>query len=295
MGTPSMGHQALFGAGTANPVTSQFEFLSCDIGKRGTLIESPGMRGSRSYNKESVNTGPYTAGGSVVMEPRPDELVFWLPYILGAAASGTTFALAETVGEFYATVDKIAKVYTYAGCKVNQAVFESSPGQNLRMSLAIEGKTETQANAGTFPSISASLSVLQPYIHHQAVLTLGGTAYAIRNVRVTIDNGLILDRFDNSTTRTALPESDRIITLSCENPFTSDETALYDLAIAGVAGTLVYTNGNYSLTFTFANLKAAAESPVIGGRNIEIPLTLNFKAYMSGATRELVVTNDSTG
>ena len=290
-GTPSMGHQARFGAGTTNPVANQFEFLSCDFGKRGSLVESPGMRGTRSHYAESVNDGPYTVGGTLVMEPRPDELDLWLPFILGKAAVGDTFALAETIPDWYAVLDKVAAIYLYSGMKVNQAIFESAAGQNLKMSLACEGKTE---GTTTFPDISATLSERQPYIHHECVLTLDGDSVEVKNVRLTVDNALILDRFNNSQTRTELPEGDRIITLTCENPFTSYELDLYDLAIAGIAGTLVYTNGDRSLTFTMPNLKAPAQGPAVGARNTEIPLTLNFTAFKSGSDDELTVTNDST-
>ena len=293
----SMGWAAQFGAGAANPVTSQFEFISCGIGKRGALVESPGCRGTRSHIHESVNEGPYTVGGAVVMEPRPDELDFWLPYILGGAESTDVFPLAETLPVAFVTIDKIAKVYTYDGMKVARAVFASSPAQNLRLTMDLEGKTETPGNAGTFPAISSTLSVLQPYIHQQAVLTLVSTPYVLANVEVTINNSLILDRLLNSVTRTELPEADRIITVSCDNPFTATEAGLYDMALAGVAGTLKYTNGARSLLFTFANLKVPSRGPEIAGRNREIPLRLELQAFRSGVTdapKELVVTNDNT-
>ena len=268
--------------------TSQFEFLSCDVGKRAALIESPGMRGTRSHFKDSVNEGPYTVSGSLVMEPRPDELAFWLPFILG-----TSGALTEAIAEFCLTVDKVAAVYKYTGCKVNRARFQSQERQNLKMTLEIEGKTEVPAAAGTFPDLSATLSVLQPYIHQQGVLTVG-SAKEFKTAEVLIDNALVLDRFLNSLTRTELSPGDRIIKLTTDNPFTSDELALYVLAIAGSAATLVYTNGTKSVTFSFANLKVPAQGPAIQSRTAEIPLRLEFQAFQDGATKELVVTNDAT-
>lgn len=294
MGTPAMGRAVQFGIGANATVSNQFEIFSCDITKRASQIQSPGMRGTRSHIAQGVTDGVYTAGGVVVMEPRPDDLAFLLPYILGAAANGTAFELAETLGSFYCTVDKVTKVYTYAGCKVNSAVFESGPNRNLRLSLDIQGTTETAANAATFPAISATLSALQPYVHHQAVLTIATVAYALKNIRLEINNALLLDDFNNSQTRQQLPESDRIVTLSCDMPFSSDEVALYGLALAGANGSLVYTNGTVALTFTFGNLKAPAEGPVVSDRTAEIPLRLTLQAYKTGATPELSVTNDST-
>ena len=210
-------------------------------------------------------------------------------------AVGRLFALAEALTDRYITIDKVAKVYTYDGCKANSATFESAAGGNLKLTLDVQGKTETAAAAGTFPAISATLSALQPYIHHQAVLTLDGGATKVNNVQVSISNELVLDRFNNTQTRSELPAGDRIVKLTCDNPFTADEVSLYDLAIAGITGTIQYTNGNRSLLFTFANLKVPSQSPEIAGRTTELPLRLEFTAYQSGATKELVVTNDSTG
>jgi hypothetical protein len=294
MGNASMGWAAAFGAGATDPVTRQFEFFSCSIGKRPSLIESPGIRGTRSHIKESVTTGAASVGGSVVMEPRPDELDFWLPYILGATENANVFALAETLPECYVTVDKVAKVYTYAGMKVNRALFGSAEGANpnLRMTLDLEGKTETEAAAGTFPAISTTLSVLQPFTHLHSVLTVS-SSQPIRNVQVEINNALILDRFMNTAARTELPASDRIVRVTCDNPFTADEVSLYSLALAGSAATLVYTNGAKVLTFTFANLKAAPVGPEIPSRETEIPLRMELVAFQSGGTKELVITNVS--
>ena len=41
-----------------------------------------------------------TIVGSVLLEPTPADLSIWLPRILGATASGSTFALASTLPSF---------------------------------------------------------------------------------------------------------------------------------------------------------------------------------------------------
>ncbi len=289
--TPSMGHATRFAiSAEANGANgAEFEFVSCTIGKQGNLIIPEGIRGTRSHREESVSAGTYTAGGQVVLEPRPDDIDTWLPYILGANS-----ALAETISDFYAFVNKGGDIYTYAGCKVNQATFRSSPNGTVQMVLDIQGKTESAAPA-TFPDLASTLSVLQPYVHHQGVLTLGNTAYEYNNPELVINNALLLDRFNNSQTRTVLPESDRIITFRCDTPFSSVEAAaLYDIAAAGLAtNSWMLTNGNYSCTFSFVNVKAPTRGPEIPGRNQEVPLRLELQAFSDANTAELVVTNDA--
>jgi hypothetical protein len=295
MATPSMGHQSKLGIDSASPVTKQFDFKRCTIGKQATLINHQGMRGSRSHVQNVVAAGPYTVGGLTLMDAKPDDLDLLLPAILGAAEASDVFALAETLPVRTITVDKVAKVATYAGMKVNRATFRAAR-ETLELEIDWQGKTETIADAGTFPSIAASLSNQQPYVYHQGVLTVDGAAIALKNVEVTIDNALLLDGYNNSQSRSHLPEGDRIITLTCDAPYTSDETAFYDFALAGAAGTLVYTHptNGLSLTFSFANLKVPTQVVAIASRTGEIPLRLPFQAFMSGSTRELIVTNDNT-
>ena len=79
----------------------------------------------------------------------------------------------------------------------------------------------------------------------------------------------------------------------CTTPFTSDEVDLYNQALAGAAASLVFTNGGYSTTFSFAALQFPDRSPVVPGKT-EIPLELHGTARKSGSTSELVVTHDST-
>jgi hypothetical protein len=285
-----MGHAARLGMGSASPGTEEYDIISCSIAKRGSVVESLGFRGTRSHIKESVNLGTYTVGGTIVMEPRPDDLDNLLPRMLGGTESVDVFPLAEALPDFFVVIDKVADVFGYNNCKVARWTMRSSPGQNLQLTLEVEGKTESLP--ASFPDIAASLSVLQPYIHHQAVLTLDSTTRDVSNLEIACDNGLLTDQFRNSETRQHLTASDRIITLTCDNPFTADELDLNDIAVAGFAGSVVYTNGDRSLDLTFANLKAPARGPGIPGRTQEIPLRLELQAFQSGATKELVITND---
>lgn len=283
----SMGHQAKLGMGTANPTTEPYEFYECGIGKDLNHLGSDGIRGTRSHISENVVEGTYSVGGLVKLRPSKVNLQNLIPRILGTAASGTTYALAETVPDFYLQVDKIAKVMTYAGCKVNRATFRSSKNQPLMLDLDIHGKTETIGNAGTFPSLTIGTG--QPFTHHQAVVTLSAGARAVDNIEIVIDNALVLDRFFNTQTRNSLPEGDRVITFTCDVPFTASEIAMYDQAVTGAAGTCVYTNGSDVLTFTFAALQVPAKPIGVNGKG-EIIMRLTFTARMLSTTRELVVT-----
>ncbi len=302
--TASMGYQARLGTknettyGTAVAVDQAFVFTSENIVKRGVIVERSGLRGTRSHQADDVRVGPYTVGGRLVLEPTPQDLSIWLPRILGAAPDGANYNLAETLPSFTLTIDRVAKVFTYAGCKVNRATLEGAQGGLLRLSLDIVAQSETVAAAGSFPTLTPSNT--QPYIFSDLDLTLASTAREVKEFELAIDNGLITDRFMNSVTIVNAPEGDRGIVLRTVHAWAAANADLYAQALAGAAGTLQLTNAlggtppdGYRTTFNFATLQVPDRSPNVPGRN-EFFLNLEMAARRVGTTPELSVTHDAT-
>lgn len=284
---------AIDAAGTAiASFTNRFEFEQINLVEETQLIQDEGIRGSRSQSKERVVQGLKTCKGPITLSPSPSELDLLLPWILGAAESSDTFALAETVPPRAVLVDYDVIRGLFDNVYVNRATFRSSPGQTLKLELDLMGKTKT-TSATAFPSISIDTDDV--YVHHQNVTTLESSARENSTIEITIDN-LLSEVFNNSQTPTDIDAQDRIITVSTDVPFKSANTDLFTTpsgSAAGAAGSVVFTNGGKSLTFTFPNLKAIARSPVIAGKS-ENRLPLNYQAYKSGSTDELVATHDST-
>jgi len=195
-------------------------------------------------------------------------------------------------------IDRVAKVFTYAGCKVNRAVLSGSQGGLLRLALDLVAKSESVGDAGTFPSLSPSAT--QPYIFSDLALTLAATAREVRQFALSIDNALVTDRFMNSVTITSAPEGDRMISLNTTHAWAPANTDLYAQALVGAAGTLQLTNAlggsppaGYQTTFAFGTLQTPDRSPNVGGRQ-EVFLNLEMMARKTGGTAELVVTHDAT-
>ncbi|HSG68911.1 MAG TPA: phage tail tube protein [Planctomycetaceae bacterium] len=269
------------------------ELVSESLSAEHTLVESDGIRGTRSRTKERVRRGLINVGGELVMHPSPTELDALLYPISGTAGTTTgVFALAETVPEFDIMIDKVTKVFDYTDLKVNRATFRSSPGRPLELALDVIGKTQVIGNAGTFPALTFDTDTM--YVFTDSVFTYNSTAYDIMDFELVIDN-LVVPRFTNSTTATDVAATDRRVTLAVTTPWTSSEVALYDTtSVAGAAATLVLTNGGQSLSFAFANLKLnPARTPVVNGRG-EIVQQLTFNSYKSATTKELIITHDST-
>lgn len=298
MAIASMGHAVKVCMDAASPIDTSsepLEIVSCTLKATGSTIVSEGTRGTRSQSVERTAPGPYEVAGQIVCNPSPVEMDRLLPRILGADESTDTFALAETLPDFLVCVDKVAKVFTYSGCKVSRATFSGGRGQPIRLALDIIGKTEAEGNAGTYPSLTIDTGAF--YVFNQGVLTIGGTAYEFDDFQLIIDNA-VQARFGNSATATSVAPGDRIITLSVSTPYTSDEVALFTgrlAANASAAATLVFTNGNTSITFTLPAIKwSDPASPEVASKTSEILLPVNYRAFKTGSSAELTITNDSS-
>lgn len=286
----SQGSQARLGIGTTATVDQAYDFKSESLVCNEDFYDPDGIIGSREHFSERVRRNVRSIGGSITLEPNSIELANLLPWILGANASGTTFALADTLPSRYVSFDRVAKVFVYDGCVVNRATFSASEGGPLSLSLDLIGVDETVNNAGTFPSINISVAA-GPYMMSDLVISLGGTPYNFREFSLTIDNMLEV-RYLNSLVATSITPRNRQTSVSLRGPY-GDQTALYGQALAGVAVTATFTNSTLSTVFTMPAVQFPKQSPNVSGKN-EIYLPLTGIARKSGSTASLTVTNDST-
>jgi hypothetical protein len=284
------GSQAKFGIGTTSTVDQPYDFKSESLVCNEDFYDPGGIIGSREHLSERVRQNIRQIGGSVTLEPNSIELANLLPWILGAAGSGTTYALADTLPSRYVSVDRVTKVFVYSGCVVNRATFSASEGGPLTVSLDLIGVDETVNNSGTFPSLTISTAA-GPYMLSDLAITVSGTTYNFREFSISIDN-MLETRFLNSLTATAITPRDRQVSVGLRGPY-GDQSALYGLAVAGVAVVATFTNSTLSTVFTMPAVQFPRRSPTVGGKS-EIYLPLQGIARKSGSTASLTVTNDST-
>lgn len=290
----SMGAIAQFGVGATATVDTKYELVGGDMGIReDPLHASNGLTGSRlgdTSERVVQNTIRPGTTSSLILEPNSVELDVWLPHILGTAENADVFALAETLTAFYIALDKVTKVEVYNNCIVSKATFQSSQGQPMQMILDVEALTMTVGNAGTFPSLSLNVA-LGPYMHSDCAFALGGSAYKFKSWKVEIDNVLDTERFFNSQSRQSLPTKDCIVTWTFDGPY-GDNSALYGLAVTGVAVSATFTISGRSCAFSSPKVSFPRQSPVLAGKE-EIMLPLVGIARKSGSTAKFSVTNDS--
>lgn len=292
---PSMSHQSRLGikktATASDDATLEVEFLSCDLRAVGQHVQSPGIRGTRSYNSESVAEGVVNVSGNLAIEPRHDNLVLLCELILGGTAASGVVGLANVLPTFNVNFAKVIDAYRYSGCKISQAVWRSTVNQPLNLTLSVEGLSETPGVA--FPAIGNTLSTKRLFMHHDLTFTLGGIAYQVEEFAITVNNA-IDPRHRNSKNRVSLPETDRIVNVMATLPHTADEAALQSFALGGASATASWSDGTNSLTFDFSRLQSPYESAGVQGRTSEITRQFNFTARRAGTTDEIKATVVST-
>lgn len=296
----SVGVAARLGFGDTLPVSQPLEFISESLRAQKTVLDTAGLRGTRSRLAARTRAGTYRVSGTIRCAPAPGELAALLPYVLGGIPQPdtppgyTTFPLGENLPpELYIAVDRVAAVFTYDRCRIVRASFRAAEGSLLGLELEIEGRSETVAAAGSFPQLSYTTQA--PFVFMDAQLTVAGAPRAIKQVEVTIENLADRERFLNETTRAEIPVLDRLVTLRALLPYTAAEAALYDLPLAGGPAELVFANGAHVLRIGFPGaVQFPAQSPVVTGRG-EIVLELAGVARATHEAPELRVELASAG
>jgi hypothetical protein len=290
MGTQGAATKLCMDPTAVDTMSEPYEFISCTLRKTTEIVETGGIRGTRSHSKEVSREGISRIAGSIVLTPSPADLDLLLPRILGTAESSDSFVLAETLPSFHVGVDYSVDAFEYQDCFVNRAIFRGSSGGFLQLELDIIGTAQADLS---YPSLTLGVAANnEPYRFSEGVLTLVSSARPIRSFELIIDN--VLDaQFHNTLTAPVITPHDRIITLNCTTPYTSDEVALFTQTLAGTTATLAFTNAAMSTTFTFGVLEPfPLQGPTIPGKS-EVVLEQTYRAMQSTTTKELVVTSDS--
>jgi hypothetical protein len=286
---------------TFDASSERYEFLHETLQDTPTRVRSNGINGTRSRKTERTRVGTYLQSGGIAFNPDPVFLDNWLPRILGATASGTTFAVSESLPDFGILIDRVTGTFQYNGCKVNTAIFSGSRNAEAQEPQPIQvdispmwtgyADSDTSPAASAFPTIAlATAANTYPYVFEEGVLVFNGTEYEFKKFQLVIHN-FLQPRWVNSRRPTRLCPGDRLVQLQCLLP--------YDLAFAvtnkeaTLSGSLKFTNGAMSCLFSFAGLEFANPGPNVRGKT-EIDVPVVARAATVTTTKEIIVTNDSS-
>lgn len=301
---------------TFDASSERYEFLYEDIQKHGRFIGGRGIRQVRTRPNERIRAGAYYVYGSVVMNVSPADVTTLMNKILGTAATGTgqtatpwNFVVATDVPYFGMLIDKVwdqgtgNTAFEYTDCKVNRAIISArSPSLNesgepdlLTVTLQIIAKTETEtAWPGSPPSLPTD-SHDAPYVMSDGVCTLRSETRELYDFDLIIDNHLQARFGMGSLTATSICATDRTVKLRAHMPWSvNNHDDLYDeLNSTAIPGTLVFTNGSWSTTFTLGQCINPTITPAVKGKR-EIPYFVDMDVVGITTTKEIEVDNVDT-
>ncbi len=290
------------GIHTASPVTASFDFVSENLVMNEGVINANGVRGTRDQSVERLRAGNQVIAGTILLRPTPVELALLLPWMLGGTPSGSgpvSYPIAETLTTRFVAIDRISKVFTYAGCGVDSFTIRGRQGEPMEVELNLVAQTETIGNAGTFPALTIDTTTA-PYVFTDMVFNLNAVANVLTpEFDFTMNNMIDKDRFFNSRTLTAVTPLDRETKLNTRIP-SADYTALYGAALAasgvnaGVAASMVFTNGLSVFTITMPKVSFPKKSPNIAGKTEEF-MPLEVWVMKSGASTPSVTMSQTPG
>lgn len=280
------------GIGNTSTVDQRFDFRSESLTLIEDVVNGNGVRGTRSHSVERLRAGLRRIGGGIELQPSAVEWAYFLQWILGGG-NATVPALADTLPSRYVVFDRITKVFTYSGCKVDRATIRATQGNLVSLSLDIVGMNETVGNSGSFPANLTLDTTTTPFYFGDLAITVGGTTLTPKDFTLTINNAIDRNRFFNSQELVSVETWDRSITFSTMLPY-GDFSAIYGSGSPpGAVMNATFTNGNVSLAFNAPALVFMRDSPNIDGRT-EIMLPVSGRLYKSGSTAELLCSLDSS-
>lgn len=288
---------------TPGDPTLLLNFGSWEKGIHEVIANGNMMRGELSQRINRVRTAQYRSTARLSLAPTAVEMARILDWSLGAAPSGTTYALGNGVREAQLMYDDNTTVWAMARAAVSTLTLRSSDSDPiLHAEVGILAINNT--SGATFPSGLSSAVVdgtTQPLIHQDTTLSgtsqvsVNSAATLVSSIEFELDNHLLSDRFFNSMTLTGFVKPDRTMSLKLTYPF-GEFPSLYAAAAAenvGIPVTITYTCGNTSLVMTFPQVLFPREPVTIPVKN-EVVHQITGIPFRTAGAEALVITLDST-
>ncbi len=213
----------------------------------------------------------------------PDEIGVLISAIMGAeadpsAVSGSAVydhaftpmsaAAASSLPKLTVTVDRVAAVKGYIGCKIDTMSLEIKKLDYLRATFSLRGYDEV-----TDTIDALSLSTKKPLNFCMGAATLGGSAYDIEEATLKFDNKLEDELF------TLYSASNKMREIEAQGvDLTGTVKVLYNAASEATRSSVFLAGGTTALAFTFTSSDQIATTGLYYTLTISIPA-----AYITSA------------
>lgn len=293
------------GYGATTTPTQAIEFNEC-----GLKFE-PGTLESRSSGRLFLPSGRsrrYTrqAGGNLALDfmnqgmgkllklmfghvTGPTQVLSTVEYVQTHTpdSTGGGAGISAVIQHGIPTVAGVVEPFTFHGCKVTAWELVQEVDQNLRLSLTIDAKP--QSDTATALASASYPADLTPLAFLDAVITIGGSSVDLKTLTLSHQRALATDRrFLGNTKKEPIANGEWVYGGSFDKEF--EDTDLYDAFVAGETAALVATwsygeigaTGNpYKLVITLPEIRYDGENPTVAGSNIAMQ-RVPFKALDNG-------------
>ena len=236
------------------------------FGKKGTILERDGTRGTRQHSVEDTREGPYTVEDYIPLEPDAANLASDLAWALGTPTAQLT--------PVDISVKRVTACYLYASCVPDTLELTGSQGALLKETLGPVGTTEAAGTTFADPNEE------EPILFSDCVFTVGSVTCTPFEFTFKIDNKINKGRFLNSLTVVSTDSQDQEITLRLVVPNDATHAALYGALIDGTtAGSIVISGCG---TLSFGALQAPPESAPLAKDELKLTLTMTARKSAAG-------------
>lgn len=249
-----------------------------------------GKRGTRQQYACRARVMSDNVQGGFNIYPTDAELDWLIERAIGDNISGYPAGAAvpgETIPSWVLWANKGGVApFLYSGLRINRLTLSGAETQMINARVDVVGTTEAET---TLPTIGAVVVDCDTVFHFSdIVLTIGGSAFAIKSFELSLDNA-IAEQYENSVTRTLFESQLLSVGLRVSCAYRSDTKALYRKAIAGDDGaTFAISDGTNTYTFTFGNLKIPGRGPTIPESG-EVLMALDMVGFRTVASHQISI------
>jgi len=161
-------------------------------------VNTAGLNGEVDEDVEQTREGFKMVEGDISLALTPATIQEFMPRITGMAWNGSskTWPVKTMPGNWHTIIHKDAKVFPYEDIQTNGFTLSSSAGEITKFILSCMGKRRA-ALQDTWPS-GLLPSIVTPYMHADAVVSVGGTAYKTRSFVLSHQKNLGPRHFDSN-------------------------------------------------------------------------------------------------
>ena len=290
---------------TFDASSKAIRFLSETMTEHGRILSTQGIGGGTlQVEAARIRSGIGFTYGEIVLALSPNDVDVLAEHVWSFTESPTdTWAQSDALNYFGLLIDTDYYTWEFTDCMITDwEISARAPQFNeqgqpelvlCKLGIRASGVTAGTSWPGSPPSLGVA-AVDRPYVlsDSDGLFSFESTARPIQAFRFKVDRGLYT-KYANATPAHSQRSTMRHNQIVLQLPWNSDNLDLYNVAIAGSAGSFKFANGAFSSLFNLGRVHFPNNTPIIRGKG-EVPLNLFGLVTGTGATADVQIVNDIT-